>query len=127
MRKLLIGLVLSVMAVSAQAQWVFVSENENGTKFYADPATKRRTGKVVRIWEITEYSKPRVVKGKAYYSDRAYEQYDCAERTSQTLQITGFSGKMASGESVGSDAQPGNKTFVAPGTSVETMLNFACK
>jgi len=129
MRKLLIGLALSVMATAAQAQvqWVFVTENSRGDKFYADLSTKRRTGNVVRMWEVTDLAKPDVIKGKASYSDRAYTQNDCAERSRQILQIALFSGKMASGDLVASENQPSDKNFVAPGTVGETILNFACK
>ena len=126
MRKLLIGLALSVMATAAQAQWVLVYETE-GAKSYADPTTKRRTGNIVRVWELTDYINPDFFNGKAYYSDRAYVQNDCAERSRQVLEITGFTGRMASGDSVGSDSQPGKKRFVAPRTNGEEMLNFACK
>jgi hypothetical protein len=127
MRKLLIGLALSVMATAAQAQWMVVGENTVGDKFYVDPTTKTRKGNIVRMWELADYAKPKVLQGKAYYSDRSYEQYDCEERTRQTLQSSVYAGKMATGEVVFSDNKPGNKFFSPPGTSGETILNFACK
>jgi hypothetical protein len=123
MRKLLIGLALSVMAASAQAQWVFVAEGVSGNKVYADPATKSRNGHVVRIWELNDYAKS---NGKAQ-SDRSFMEINCAERTRQTLQVAMFARKMATGELVGSINKPVNKQFVPPGTISEAMLNFACK
>ncbi len=68
MRKLMIGLALSVMATAAQAQWVLVVQSTNGDKLYSDPTTKRRTGNFVRIWQMYEYAKPDAFNGKAYYS-----------------------------------------------------------
>jgi hypothetical protein len=132
MRKLLIGLALSLVATvaAAQAQWVFVvTLAKSGDKFYADPTTKRRTGNVVRIWEIHDFVNPDVSHDgkKAYYSIRSYVQYDCSERTRLYLEVTGFSGKMASGGAVGSDSQMGRKSFVAPGSSGERLFNFACQ
>ncbi len=127
MKRLLIGLALSLLTAAAHSQWVFVTENENEAKVYADPSTKRRTGSVVRLWELASYGRPNVIEGTAYYSDRAYVQYDCAERTRQILQITGFAGKMASGDQVGSDNQPRRKSFIEPGSVGVSMINYACK
>ncbi len=127
MRKLLFGLFLSLVASATSAQWVFVGENTSRDKSYADPATKRRTGNVVRMWVLTDYSKPGVIDGKVSLSDRVYTQYDCAERTSQILQLAFFSGKMLSGELLGSDTKLRSRDFIAPGTMAEAQLNFACK
>ncbi len=128
MRELLIGLVLSVMATAANAGWVFVTELDDVAdeiKYYANPTTKRRIGNIVRIWEITDYVKPQVLNGKSYFSTRTYEQYDCAERTQQTLQLTLFSEKMATG--LASDAKPAPKEFVEPESVGEALFDFACK
>ncbi len=127
MKRLLIGLVLSVMATAASAQWVLVHSGSNGDKFYADPTTKRRTGSVVRIWELQDYTKPEVFNGKVYYSYRSYGQYDCAEMTHQSLQGNSFAGKMGSGEVVSSSSKPTNKSFIAPGTVAESLIDLACK
>ena len=127
MRILLIGLTLSVVATAAQAQWVLVTVGDNGDKFYADPTTKSRSGNVVRIWALQDYLKPDVIFGKLSYSDQVYLRFDCVERTRQILQENAFVGRMGTGESLGSSAKPGNKSFVAPGTAGNTMLNFACK
>ena len=126
MKLLLTTFLLSLACFAANAEWVLTSTSDAGTA-YADPTTKKRTGNVVRIWESITYSKPQVIAGLAYQSTRTYKQYDCAEKISQTLQVTTFSGKMMSGEVVMSDAQPYPKEFVAPGSNVAAMLNFACK
>ena len=127
MKRLLLGLVLAVIATASSAQWVFVGENTSRDKSYVDPATKRRTGTVVRMWVLTDYSKPGVIDGKVSLSDRVYTQYDCAERTSQILQLAFFSGKMLTGELLGSDTKQRSKDFIAPGTMAEAQFNFACK
>ena len=126
MKKMLLGLSLTVLATAASAEWVLVDSNTRGD-MYADTATKSRTGRIVRIWAAVDYLKPKVWNGKAYFSSRIYYQFDCGERTLQGLQITGFTGKMLTGEVAGSDNKPGDKSFSEPGTSGETLLNFACK
>jgi hypothetical protein len=129
MKRLLIGLALSLVATVtlAQPQWVLVVTATDGDKTYADPSTKRRTGNVVRIWELKDLKKPNVIDGKTHYSDRTYYQYDCSEGTRQYLQSAGFSGKMGTGELIGSTSEPSKKLFVAPGTVAEVLLNHACK
>ena len=127
MRKLFLGLALSLVANAASAGWVFVvSETPSGNRYYADPATQKRTENVVRIWQLTDYVKPLVIGGAAYYSVRVYMHYDCGERTQQILQLSFFAGKMLTGELGVADNQPGNKQFIAPGTTGGAMLNFAC-
>lgn len=127
MKRLLLWLFFVGMSTSASAQWVFVGENMSRDKSYADPATKRRTGNVVRMWVLTDYAKSGVIDGKVSFSDRAYTQYDCVERTSQILQLAFFSGKMLNGQLLGSDNRLRSKDFIAPGTLAEAQLNFACK
>ena len=127
MKRALLGLFLVVIVTAASAQWVFVGENTSRDKSYVDPATKRRTGNFVRIWVLTDYAQPGVINGKVSLSDRVFTQYDCSERTSQILQLAFFSGKMLTGELLGSDTKLRSKDFIPPGTLAEAQFNFACK
>ncbi len=116
-----------VFTTAASADWVRVDSNAGGDIIYLDPVTKSRTGKIVRIWAALDYLKPKVWNGKAYFSSRFYYQFDCFERTSQGLQVTGFTDRMLTGEVVGSNNKPQDKSFIEPGTSGEKLLNFVCK
>jgi hypothetical protein len=127
MRKLLIGLALSLVATAASAQWVLVTTAADDDRYYTEPTTKRRTGNIVRMWELVDFKKSRVFAGQTYNSERVYWQYDCSERTRQYLQSHGYSGQMGAGEMIGSTTQAGVKFFVPPNTVAETLLDFACK
>ena len=127
MKRLLATTLLSLVCFVAHAEWVLVTTGADDNNYYSDPTTKRRTGNVVRIWELTEYKKSGVFEGKTYNSDRTYWQYDCSEGTRQYLQSNAFSGKMATGELVGSSTRSGAKFFVPPRTVANTMLEFACQ
>jgi hypothetical protein len=128
MKRLLIGLALSLAAASAHAQWVLVSSTvDDGNQFYADPTTKRRTGNIVRMWGLQEFSKPRIYSGKTYYSARIYYQYDCVEGTVLILQLSGFTGQMASGQLLFTANEGAKKLFVEPKSNDSHMLDFACK
>jgi len=128
MLKLLIGLALSMFAAVASAEWVNIAMIDNGgTKFYAQPTTKKRMGNVVRMWGLQDNSKPSVHNGKTFYSVQTYWQFDCFEDTVQLLQSTAFAGKMATGEIILGDQVPSDKMFARPGSIQSDMLNFACK
>jgi hypothetical protein len=127
MRKFLLGLVLSLVATVASAEWVLLGQSSRGDKIYVDPATKSRNGNIVRMWSLSDYAKPQVSDTKPYSSDRGYFQFDCAERTSQLLRLTSFTGPMLTGEMEGSVNNPGKIIFIAPDTVQEALLNFACK
>ena len=130
MKRLLTTIVLFLVCCAANAEWRFVSTDDTGDKYYADPATKKRTGNIVRIWTLVDYvKKPLVSHGIAAHSIRGYMQFDCNERSSLLLDMTAFNGNMGKGEIVLSGPMPADraKEFVAPGTNGNTMLNFACK
>jgi hypothetical protein len=128
MKKLLIGLALSLFGTAASAEWVLVSTaNDGETKFYADPTTKKRTGSVARMWGLQAFSKPEIFSGKTHYSSRIYYQYDCVEGTVQILQLTGFTGQMASGQLLFTANEGAKKLFVEPKSNDSHMLDFACK
>jgi hypothetical protein len=81
---------------------------------------------------LRDFVKPKTLtSGKNYQSERVYYGYDCAQKTTQTLKLYGFSGKMMSGEVVISLDPPSNvpithKNNIIPGTSGEIILKFAC-
>lgn len=126
MKRLFTTALLSLTCLAANAEWVQIAGTAN-LKIYVDSETRTRTGNLVRMWELHDFIKPRVAGGKLYYSARFYYEHDCIERSSRTLQISGFAGQMASGGLVVSDNKPGDMSFVAPGTTGATVLNFACK
>ncbi len=126
MKRLLIGLTLSLTATAASAGWVLIG-TLNGNSFYADPLTITRTGNIVRMYGMDDLAKPSVITGKASYSAGYNTQYDCAGKTIQILQIALFSGQMLTGEVLLSGTQNSDKVNVVSGTMHEAMLNFACR
>lgn len=127
MRKLLIGLALSVMATAASANWVLVANGNNGDNYYADPTTKKRTGNIVRIWVMQDYLKPEISSGKLSFSSVVYLEYDCINSKIKNLQGTEFLGQMATGEVLGTHKPTANEKFVPPGSVANIIFNYACK
>jgi hypothetical protein len=126
MRKAVLMLLLGVLSSSAAAEWVEVGGNESATT-YADPATIRRAGNMVRMWHLLDYAKARGIKGiKPHLSVRMLDEYDCAQERARTLSFSLHSGSMGEGEVVGASNNPGNWRPVPPDTLVETLRGFAC-
>lgn len=71
MRKLLIGLALSVMATAASAEWIQISKSVSGNTYYVDPATKKRKGNIVRMWDFVVFAKPELSLDNKPYSSIA--------------------------------------------------------
>jgi hypothetical protein len=121
MRKLLIGLALSVMATVALADWVLI-ETINGDRSYADPLTISRTGNIVRMYRLDDLAKPSFITGQASYSAGYHAQYDCAGRTLQILQMALFSGRMLTGEVLLSGTQASSNVNIVSGTITRRCL-----
>jgi hypothetical protein len=90
---------------------------------YIDPATLRRDGHMRRVWTLQDLNKR---SSFGTMSFRAYVEYDCSEARRRDLEFSSHNGPMATGEVIQSFSPPGNWRYVAPGTLVEAMLNFAC-
>lgn len=126
MRKALLMMLLGVVSGSAAAEWVEVGGNETTTT-YADPATIRKAGNMVKMRHLLDYTKARVIEGlKPHLSVKMQDEYDCKQERTRTLSISLHSGNMGEGEVLGTSTKPGNWRPVPPDTLVETLREFAC-
>jgi hypothetical protein len=119
---------LAIVSSSAVAEWVALDNADNLTA-YADPATIRKTGDIVKMWTLFDYSKPfKAVAGlKPYISTRHQFEYDCKEERLRMLTASGHSKHMAEGEVVYISTDPKDWMPVPPGTINETLWKFACR
>ena len=70
MRKAMMAMLLAIAASNAAAAWVEVSNNEDMTS-YIDPATLRRSGNIVKVWELYSRKTPRTLGATTYMSVRS--------------------------------------------------------
>ena len=103
------------------------------TSLYVDTQSARKSGAKAKVWlkwihaepvEV-EYSQPR----KTYKVEKALAIYNCAERTTLTLQVIDYA-EIDGGEVVfnaSAPDSPGRYTEVAPETIGESILNFVCR
>ena len=123
MKKLLLTLLASLLFTgSAWAEWVKVAESDDFVR-YIDPATVRKDGNLVKVWEITDYKK-RDKDGKL--SLRSRTEYDCKQERYRGLSISQHSGPMASSTTLFSSEGPFTWSEIPPGTVSEEVLKIIC-
>ena len=123
MKKLLLTLLTTLMLTGAAwAEWVKVAQSDIIDK-YIDPATIRKNGNLVRVWEIHNHKK-RDKDGKL--SLRARAEYDCKQERFRALSVSEHSGPMASGTTLLSDSSDNQWQDIPPNTFAEDVLKIVC-
>lgn len=132
MDRIVLALLLLTATSSAwAAEWVQVSSStgNGGYNIYADPATIRRSGDTVKMWDLLDFKSTQDIgRGRyRYLSSKSQDEYDCKDERTRQLYFTMHSGQMGGGEVVfTSDGTPTNWTPVAPGSIFETLWELAC-
>jgi hypothetical protein len=125
------GLLLMVLILSIQpvyAEWVLVSGNDEvGLKVYVDPATLRRNGSLVKMWQLHDYKTVQTVAGDSLLSMKQFNEYDCTEERTRMLGYTWFSGNKGNGNVVYSTMEQLPWEPVVPRTINGTLLKVACE
>lgn len=116
---------LLVLAGNAWAEWTFVDTNKEVT-MYADTATIRRYGNIVKMWVLVDYSAPKLIAERIRSSAMQFDEFDCKEMRTRTLQFTSYKGNFGKGEVVSSGTET-PWSFVSPGSLGESSLKVACK
>ena len=130
MKKLFFTLTLVSICSNVGAGWVYVAETEKDIKrensfiAYADPATIRKTGNLVKMWSLYDYKLP---QKSGVISARQKSEYNCTEKKRRQLFLSAYSGKMNNGETILIYNQPEDNWERSPLGSVrKAMLEFAC-
>lgn len=126
-----LGLLLMVLILSSQpvyAEWVLASgDDEVGLKVYVDPATLRRNGSLVKMWQLYDYKIVQTVAGDSLLSMKRFNEYDCTEERTRMLGYTWFSGNMGNGNVVYSTMEQLPWEPVVPRTINRTLWKVACE
>lgn len=124
-RLLVITLFLLLSSVPAYAEWVLIG-TANGLTTYFDPATIRRKGDLVKMWELWDFKIKETKGGKSFLSAKYQLEFDCAEERTRELAHLWFSGNMGKGNVVTSESNEGKWTPVSPDSVGETHWKVAC-
>jgi hypothetical protein len=123
--KIILMLLLAVVSSSAMAEWVDAAAN--GTqRLYYDPATIRKTGDVVKMWHLHDYSEARDLAGKKYMSLRVLSEFDCWKNEFRIFNETYHSENMAGGDVLSTVSGPTKWQPVPRGSFNEILKKIAC-
>jgi hypothetical protein len=114
-------------STNAIAQWSAVSSGDYIHTPYADIATIRRNGALVRMSGMYDFRRQDFTpEGKGLYSTVVLREYDCDKRQVRLLSAIDFSGHMGEGSPVSTSATPRRWESVIAGGVDELYWNLAC-
>ena len=122
------GILLTLLVSSgpAYAEWMSLGESDAGTTVYADSATMRREGDLVKMEVLFDFKTSQTKAGVSYSSANAQMEYDCAEQRFRGLAVMYFSGNMGSGNLLDRSSGKGKWLPVSPGSLDQTLWKVAC-
>ena len=98
MNRLLLITLLVVSSGPAHAEWMSLGASDSGTTVYADSATIRREGDVVKMLVLFDFMTKQTKADVSYLSAKAQMEYDCAEQRYEGHTALYFSGNMGNGQ-----------------------------
>jgi len=128
MSKIILMLLLAVFCKSAMADWVLVDKSTDGSMaVYANPITKRKAGKMVKMWVLTNYKEAQVIEGvKPFLSTKIQQEYDCKEEKLRKLAYIAYSGNIGGGSAIYQDSVVSDWLPVSPDSTGEVTYLYAC-
>jgi hypothetical protein len=115
-------------AATAGAEWVPIGSHTNngGIDIYAARSTIRRSGNLVKMWDMFDYKTAQVFEGKRFLSMKQEHEYNCKDGRLRNLSATGFAGHMGKGTVVESGDDPGPWQTASSGGVLDALRKFAC-
>lgn len=113
------------VATANATDWVVVGRAHTFT-VYANPATVRRSGGKVTLWEVIDYNTAQMNDGEPYMSRKTQNEYDCKEKRFRILALSLHAENLGGGKVIWSDADPDKWTPAPPGRVGEAAWKFAC-
>ena len=122
--KKLLTIFLLLFSINGYCEWTRVGNSEDkDITIYIDKSTIKRVGGYIRVWSLWDMQKP----NNKMLSMMSLEEYDCSNEKKRVIQLAGYTGRMAGGNSVGTQQGDNNWSFVAPGTVGTNIHNEVCK
>ena len=125
MKKVVLAVLLALAGTATLAEWEAAGFNDQLT-MYADRATIRRSGSLVKMWYLFDEKAIQTVAGKSFLSSRTHEEIDCKEELSRSRSFIVHSGQMGRGQVVYSSNKLGEWRRIPPKSFMATLWNIAC-
>jgi len=112
------------------AEWVAVEKNYQVPGLqtvYVDPATIRREGNLVMLWQLTDFKTVQGGMGPdRFLSMKIQQQFDCAEKRLRLLAFTEFSRRMGTGIPANGYVDKDTWLPVKPDSMDQALWELAC-
>ena len=125
---MVISTVAMLGSASALAEWTIVYKDNTGATVYADPATIRKEGIVVRMWGVIDFPTAQVnARNHRYYSQKRLAEYDCEGRRVRVQMSGDYFGRLGRGGLAFKNSRPERwKPIASAGEVVEALWKYAC-
>lgn len=122
------GMLFTLLVSSglAYADWMSLGASDSGTTVYADLATLRREGDLVKMLVLFDFKTTQTKADVSFLSAKAQMEYDCAEQRYEGLAVTYFSGNMGSGQLLDRSSGKGKRLRVSPDSLDQALWKLAC-
>jgi hypothetical protein len=122
------GAQVNLTPAIADAEWSEIGSHTDrgGVDIYAARSTIRRSGNLVKIWEMFDFKTAQVVEGRRFISHKQLMEYDCKVERKRMLAVTAFTGHKGKGVVVESDNTPLPWETVDRSSVADVLRKFAC-
>jgi hypothetical protein len=117
---------LMLVACSAWADWKQVAEGTD-TVLFVDFGSIRKDGNKLRVWQMTNFSKPRIVLGQEVLSLRARVEFDCKKEQEKLVSVSLFSQYFATGDLIKLEDKGADWKDIPPDTVGWDVFKSVCK
>jgi len=127
MRKVILITLLAFASGNAMAEWAQIG-GYGRFSIYTDPTNIQRDGKIVTMWNVSNYNVVQSAEGKNYLSVEEQDEFDCDRKKMRIMYFAYRSGQMGEGEPVYSKSFSSDTKWdpVEPDTTSERIYKFAC-
>ena len=121
--RIILCLLLALGSATVSAEWVEVGETVDGKATYFESTKIRKNGNIRKVWQIQDQNKR---DEDGVMSRRILFEYDCKEWRSRVLSVSWYAERMAGGEALGMNVDPGKWSDIPPNTFAEIILKRVC-
>ena len=129
MKNLLLTLMLTVISISAMAEWVELTKGDKEAQtVYVDPATIHKDSNNVKIWFLFDYKKAQELAYlPLYMSIKRQNEFNCKERHIRKLYVSYHAKQMGGGKVIYSDNNSNDWSPVLLDSIDRELWKYACK
>ena len=123
-RRIALIALVALASISAQAEWIFLIE-QDGVKHFVDSSVKKTDDGMRRIWVLLNMDMGAALASFSY-SSRSLQEWDCRQERYRILTAKTYSGLMASGSIIREMEAASDWSYIPPESIGVRYLKFAC-